>query len=168
MFNLFKKRPQLTEAEKLALRKKEAVFNEIKKWPIGTKMSNEDMKEYIQALCNYRSWIKTVYIEMSLIRFREFILLEIDLENIPLPDNVCSIIKENHLNSLKKISHYKKLVKKTNWIPPIIFDYENKTIVDGAHRAEALKELGIKKIPCFVGVEYLTLENLNRVLPKMK
>ncbi|PZX60205.1 ParB-like nuclease family protein [Algoriphagus ratkowskyi] len=156
MFNLFKKAPVLTETEIQSQRKKDNVFNEVKTWKAGREMSKNDMKEYIQALCNYRSWIKASYIEMSLIQYERFVLVEIETSKLPISDDFWPFKKEFHEAAKVKIKTYKALFLKSGWSPPIIFDQYNKKIIDGNHRAKALKELGCKKILVFIGIPYLS------------
>ncbi len=64
-----------------------------------------------------------------------------------------SIIKLRHLKahekiSVKNLNKVKKLIKKAaHFTVPIIVDKKNLVILDGHHRAQAMKDLGYKKIP---------------------
>lgn len=49
------------------------------------------------------------------------------------------------------VEKYKQLYLKTKDYPSIVYDSIDESIIDGTHRARALKELGIKIIKAYVG-----------------
>ena len=49
------------------------------------------------------------------------------------------------------VSDYQEKYTSTKNYPPIIYDFRNKSIIDGTHRAKALKNLGVKTIKAYVG-----------------
>ena len=58
-----------------------------------------------------------------------------------------AVIEENLLKVLNSLKTDKRLKK------PLIVDRDTKIILDGHHRAEAFKVLGLRKIPCLL-VDY--------------
>lgn len=156
MFGLFKSKPKLTPEQALAQRKKEAIFKAVQKMKPGQILTKEDMKEYIQALHDYSRWITSLYVDSSIIKFSSFELKELDLNSLIINwDEKNPRSKEDLEKTKGKIEAYKKQFRKTLWSPPIIFDPFDKKIIDGSHRALALKELGIRKVLAFEGIKYL-------------
>lgn len=75
-------------------------------------------------------------------KYDSYILKDININDIP---------KQYTNYSEDKVRDYIKMYKQNNNYPPIIYDPELKLIIDGIHRYEALKRLGINKIKSYVG-----------------
>lgn len=70
-------------------------------------------------------------------------------------------VDKNHLAYLKK-----KIEKSGVFTEPIIVDKDNLVILDGHHRFNTCKKLGLKKIPC-IRVDYVN-DNKIKVITRRK
>jgi hypothetical protein len=79
-------------------------------------------------------------------KFKYYVVKEIPISKIALDEYELDI---------DDMEEYIDLYNKYNSYPPIVLDGDIKwskfTIIDGTHRANALKEMGFKTIICFVG-----------------
>lgn len=128
----------------MTLNKKNILFDRIKRWGPGQKVSSKTMLDYVQAVNNYRNWVFTVFIDAHIRQFEYWVLDEIQIESLPN-----SKINVNAENIEDKKEKYKEMLIKSNWYPPLIFDNLNHRLLDGHHRLLVLKELGLKKVFVF-------------------
>ena len=76
-------------------------------------------------------------------KYDSYLLKNININDIP----------EQHTNfSEIKVINYIEMYKKSEDYPPIIYDSEIGLIIDGIHRFEALKRLGVNTIKAYVGI----------------
>lgn len=134
--------------------KKRAVFGEIKKMQPGQILTKEEMKEYIQALHDYDRFLSSNYVLERIDKFSFFELKELDLDKIETAwENIEEMTDSQKFWLKQKVKRFRDEFNKTLWIPPIIFDPLSNSLIDGNHRALALKELGIRKVLSFEGIK---------------
>ncbi len=144
-----KKQPSTNEE----LDRKKAVFDLVKSMKIQDQISKEFLLEYLNAANNYGNWVSYTFKEAKCRYFEKFILLEIPLSRLD---------KNEEIHHPENLEPFKQLYLHSNWFPPIIFDHHRNYIIDGRHRVEVSRRLGLQSILGFVGVPYLSLEYLSK------
>jgi len=66
--------------------------------------------------------------------------------------NINDIPKQHTNYSESRVNDYVEMYKKNDNYPPIIYDSEIGLIIDGIHRYEALKRIGVNTIKAYVGI----------------
>ena len=109
-------------------------------------LTSDQIYDYILTLSkDYRG--DNDSIDFALKPFSEFELKSIPTEDLPCDG--CVVLDD------KKINNYKNKFKKENKYPPVVVIYDNDgymTLLDGCHRANALKQLGVKTIKAYVPI----------------
>lgn len=72
---------------------------------------------------------------------------------IPIRFTVSSQNDYYLMNQKDRINNLADEIKKNGWIEAVIYDYESLNIIEGQHRARAMKVLGFNTVPG-VGIEY--------------
>lgn len=124
--------------------KKQAMFKKVRSWKQRKLVSIDIMKEYVQAVNDYANWIHTVFIDVSLSKYKCCILTTMDIRD--LPDSDVNLLKDQ---KELKVKEYKERLENSGWYPPIIYDQHVGKLLDGHHRAEALRQLGYTRIKVF-------------------
>ena len=80
-----------------------------------------------------------------------------------------SKIKINHSTiNIEKVEEYKEIIKINPDYSPLIYDSINNRIIDGAHRAEALKEMGYETVRAYISIPNENkIENMNESIRKI-
>jgi len=113
---------------------------------IGDVYEESDIYQYIQKLHykrDYDFWEGDLGQRIE--KFPYYVVQEVPIENIEMD--------EYQLDE-DDMEEYIKMFKEKGSYPPIVLGgkyYRHYDIIDGTHRANALRELGFVKIICFVG-----------------
>ena len=51
----------------------------------------------------------------------------------------------------ERVDKFVEMYKNNPEYPPIIFDPENNSVIDGMHRVKALKKLGLDEVQAYIG-----------------
>jgi len=70
--------------------------------------------------------------------------------------------------NIEKVEEYKEIIKINPDYSPLIYDSINNRIIDGAHRAEALKEMGYETVRAYISIPNENkIENMNESIRKI-
>ena len=113
---------------------------------IGDILTNDVVYMYTQYLTILADKYDDLFIDGDLDErldeYDNYILKEIDIDDLNLDE--WDIYYD-------LIDHYQELYHENKNYPPIVID-ENYSIIDGTHRANAIKNIGYNKILAFVGL----------------
>lgn len=114
---------------------------------VGGVYDTSDIYSYVQRLHRIEEDFYDGDIGERLEKFKHYAVVEVPAEKISL---------DEYSLDEDRVDEYKDVYSKTKTYPPIVLgNYSKKfglyNIIDGNHRANALNDLGIKKIICFVG-----------------
>jgi hypothetical protein len=124
---------------------------------IGDVYKESDIYSYIQKLHykrDYDFWDGDLGERIE--KFPYYVVQEIPIENIEL---------DEYQTDEDDIEEYIEMFNKKGSYPLIVLGeklYGNYNIIDGTHRANALKELGFNKIICFVGKKHNPLQRKHK------
>lgn len=116
------------------------IFNEMKNHKIGDIITNEKLYTYIDALHGFD--MDNEFIKDHILKYNNFKLKEILIEELDLIGSVSGSL----------VNDYIDLFNTNKWYPPILYDEDEKMIIDGYHRFVVLERLGIKTIKAWVGI----------------
>ena len=105
-------------------------------------LTSDEIYDYILKLSNKFNDENTENVLEFLNKYDEFELVTVSIDELE--------IEQPAINT-KKVDEYIKLFKETNKYPPIVIDNDY-NIIDGYHRANALKKIGLSKIKAYVPV----------------
>ena len=112
---------------------------------VGDILSNDVVYMYVQYLCDQAGKYDNCFIDGDLgdrlDEYDNYILKEILIDKIDI---------EEWGFDMDDVEEYMKIYSKTKEYPPIVVSADY-SIIDGTHRANALKHCGLKKILAFVG-----------------
>lgn len=125
----------------------QSAYNIVMTSSIGDIISESDVYQYVQKIHNnYDDFIEGNLGE-RIERFSKYKVALIDIDNI--------VTDEYYLDD-DMMNDYIEEYKNNKIYPPIVLGYYDNRwgydIIDGNHRANALKSIGIKKIKCLVGL----------------
>jgi hypothetical protein len=117
--------------------------NELEQEEIGKVLQPFEIVEYITSFHDMDSYDDTDFYERCE-EYEKFVLKMIDVSEIDL---------DEFMLDDDKVSEYVELYREINKYPTIVVGETDNgyTIIDGLHRANALSELGFKKIRAYVG-----------------
>ena len=118
--------------------------NELEQEEIGKVLQPFEIVEYITSFHDMDSYDDTDFYERCE-EYEKFVLKMIDVSEIDL---------DEFMLDDDKVSEYVELYRETEKYPTIVVGSDpiyRYTIIDGLHRANALSELGFKKIRAYVG-----------------
>jgi len=138
--------------------RKEIILNYVKTLKVGDTLTKDQMRVYIQALNDFKNYVVTEFIDISLDIYSHFILSEIPIDKFPnakiskIKNRQHSEALRSRIESIKLTNIYYSKYKKSNWYPPVIFDNMRDKLLDGNHRVMTCRKLGHKSIMGFTGV----------------
>ena len=125
----------------------EEFIEQIKNSNIGDILSNETIYMFVQYLTILSDKYEDSFVDGDLgerlDEYDNYILKEIDIDDLNLD--------EWNLD-YDLVDHYQELYHENKTYPPIVID-DNFSIIDGTHRANAIKNIGFDKILAFVGLD---------------
>ena len=114
---------------------------------IGDILSGDDVYSYCQKLHRNEEDFWEGDLGERIERFPKYMVAEMPI------DNICT--DEYDLDD-DKVQEYVDKFKESSGYPPIVLGYYDSRwgydIIDGNHRVNALKEMGVKSVRCFVGL----------------
>jgi hypothetical protein len=114
---------------------------------LGDIVDESEVYKYVQKIHNNYDDFIDGDIGERIERFPKYRLSLVDIDKINTD--------EYYLDE-DMVDEYVEKYKKTETYPPIVLGYYDSRwgygIIDGNHRANALKTIGLKKIKCFVGL----------------
>jgi hypothetical protein len=114
---------------------------------VGSMYSESDIYPYIQKIHRNVEDFHDGDISDRIERFQKYIVADIPIDKINMDEYQ---LDDEYLND------YIEMYKKSGKYPPIVLGYYDNRwgydIIDGTHRANALRELGFKSIISFVGL----------------
>jgi hypothetical protein len=114
---------------------------------IGDVYSESDIYPYIQKLHRNEEDFYEGDIGERIERFPNYVVAKVPINKINMDEYY---IDDDYVNE------YVDKFKETKSYPPIVLGYYDNNwgydIIDGTHRANALRKLGLKSIICFVGI----------------
>ena len=131
---------------------KNTIFENLEKWKynwikdinkmqkFGDIVPPHEILEYVTSFHERDYFDDTDFYE-RIMNFEYFKFEMIEIEDLELD--------KFHVDS-DLIENYCELYKETKTYPPLVIN-ENKNIIDGAHRLNALYECGLKNVKCYVG-----------------
>ena len=119
----------------------DATLNDMKNHKIGDVISGEKLYNYVNAL--HDNDMDNDFIKDHILKYQNFKLTNLNSNDVDLIGSVDPTLVNDYANQYKN----------TKWYPPIVFDKSENMVIDGYHRAEAIKKLGIGKIMAWVGIE---------------
>lgn len=125
----------------------ENMTDDITNVSIGTILSSDDVYSYCQKLHRNEEDFWDGDIGERIEKFSKYQVVEIPLDKI--------VTDEYDLDDDKVQEYVDKFKESSNYPPIVLGYYDNRwgyDIIDGNHRANALKELGIVNVKCFVGL----------------
>jgi hypothetical protein len=113
------------------------IIGEIKKHKIGDVISFETMYNYVEALHDFD--MDNDYITNFITDNSEYVLTKLKISEVGLDSISPSLVSE-----------YKEEYLSSKWYPPILYNLDEKEIIDGYHRAQMIDDIGEEFINAWV------------------
>lgn len=118
------------------------ILSVMKNQSVGDVISSHMLYNFTNALHSFEL-SNNEFIVNFITSYDKFKLTNISINTINIGNNEVSDIL---------VSDYNEIFKSINWYPPIIYDINNKEIIDGYHRTMVLKKNNVSNILAWVQI----------------